>query len=165
MRPHFNCFPPPPPLPPFLKIFHSFVFFCHLFYTCALYMGSSRPSLCWNCELIPFRSPFSLAARWYGQSSQVRKHEIMKKIRSFSLCVLKRNKRSPQSHSQSPRSPLVLLLIFSVIAARNWTVNSAPACTWRHDSLQLIRYIRQYQCWVQNYIKSSPFSCFLHSRV
>ena len=43
--------------------------------------------------------------------SSKKTYEIMKKIRSFSLCVLKRNKRSPQSHSQSPRFPLVLLLI------------------------------------------------------
>ena len=60
--------------------------------------------------------------------SSKKTYEIMRKIRSFSLRVLKQNKRSPQSHSQSTRSPLVLLLFISV-AARNWTVNSVPACT------------------------------------
>ena len=60
--------------------------------------------------------------------SSKKTYELMSKIRSFSLSVVKQNKRSPQSHSQSTRSPLVLLLFISV-AARNWTVNSVPACT------------------------------------
>ena len=68
--------------------------------------------------------------------SSKKTHEIMKKIRSFQACLFSNKIKGllNLNQSQSPRSPLVHLLIFSV-ATRNWTVNSAPACTWHHDSL------------------------------
>ena len=62
--------------------------------------------------------------------SSKKTYEIMKKIRSFQACVFSNKMKGllNLNQSQSPRSPLVHLLIFSV-ATRNWTVNSAPACT------------------------------------
>ena len=61
--------------------------------------------------------------------SSKKTYEIMKKIRSFP-CVFSNKLKGllNLNQSQSPCSPLVHLLIFSV-ATRNWTGNSAPACT------------------------------------